>query len=136
MATTIKARFSKGVLKPLEDLGLEEGEEVTANNYGSRLQTSRLLARTNRRRLGGSGGLGQVEAGHLRKSCLDDSPRTPAMSLASFLIDTDWVIDHLNRIDPVTHRLRELQEQGLALNVISVAELWERVYFSKDPECS
>ena len=29
MVTTIKARFSNGVLKPLESLSLKEGEEVT-----------------------------------------------------------------------------------------------------------
>lgn len=29
MSTTIKARFSKGILKPLEKLELKEGEEVT-----------------------------------------------------------------------------------------------------------
>ena len=29
MATTFKARFSNGVLKPLESLDLREGEEVT-----------------------------------------------------------------------------------------------------------
>ena len=29
MATTFKARFSQGVLKPLETLDLTEGEEVT-----------------------------------------------------------------------------------------------------------
>ncbi len=28
MATTIKARFSNGILKPLESLDLREGEEV------------------------------------------------------------------------------------------------------------
>jgi predicted DNA-binding antitoxin AbrB/MazE fold protein len=29
MGTSIKARFSKGLLKPLENLNLKEGEEVT-----------------------------------------------------------------------------------------------------------
>jgi hypothetical protein len=49
------------------------------------------------------------------------------MSLASFLIDTDWVIDHLNEVGRVTARLRELQQGGLVLSIISVAELWEGV---------
>lgn len=30
------------------------------------------------------------------------------MNLASFLIDTDWVIDHFNRVGAVTQRLQEL----------------------------
>jgi tRNA(fMet)-specific endonuclease VapC len=55
------------------------------------------------------------------------------MSLASFLVDTDWVIDHFNRIAPVTRRLQELRKEGLALSIISVAELWEGVYYSTDP---
>jgi len=55
------------------------------------------------------------------------------MSLASFLIDTDWVIEHLNEVGRVTARLRELQQGGLALSIISVAELWEGVYLSEDP---
>ena len=55
------------------------------------------------------------------------------MMRASFLIDTDWVIDHFNGIAVATRRLQALQAQGLALSIISVAELWEGVHFSKDP---
>jgi tRNA(fMet)-specific endonuclease VapC len=55
------------------------------------------------------------------------------MRLASYLVDTDWVIDHLNGVEAVTRRLQALQTQGLALSIISVAELWEGVHFSKDP---
>ena len=51
------------------------------------------------------------------------------MTLASYLLDTDWVIDHFNRVETVTRRLRELQGQGLALSIISVAELWEGVHY-------
>ena len=58
------------------------------------------------------------------------------MKAFSFLLDTDWVIDHFNGISQVSTRLKELQPQGLALSVISVAELWEGVYFSRDPKSS
>ncbi len=34
MVKTVKARFSKGVLKPLETLELREGEEVTVTVVG------------------------------------------------------------------------------------------------------
>jgi predicted nucleic acid-binding protein len=44
-----------------------------------------------------------------------------------YLIDTDWVIDHLHQIDRVVNRLQELRPQGLAISVISLAELY-RVY--------
>ena len=34
----------------------------------------------------------------------------------------------------IVDRLEELQEAGLALSVISLAELYEGVYYSRDPE--
>jgi tRNA(fMet)-specific endonuclease VapC len=49
------------------------------------------------------------------------------------LIDTDWVIDHLNHIEHVTRRLEERAPEGLALSIISLAELYEGVYYSRDP---
>lgn len=58
------------------------------------------------------------------------------MKSLSFLIDTDWVIDHLNAVAEVTRRLKELEPQGLALSIISAAELWEGVYFSRDQKRS
>ena len=51
------------------------------------------------------------------------------MKPVSFLIDTDWVIDHFNGVTQVTLRLKELQPRGLGLSVVSAAELWERAYF-------
>jgi tRNA(fMet)-specific endonuclease VapC len=54
------------------------------------------------------------------------------MTGVSFLIDTDWVIDHLNSLSPATQRLLELEPQGLAVSIITVAELWEGVIFSRD----
>jgi hypothetical protein len=36
-----------------------------------------------------------------------------------YLIDTDWVIDHLNQIEPVVNKLRELRPEGLALSIVS-----------------
>ena len=45
------------------------------------------------------------------------------MTGVSFLIDTDWVIDHLNSLSPATQRPRELEPQGIAINIITVAEL-------------
>lgn len=53
-----------------------------------------------------------------------------------YLIDTDWVIDHLNQIERVVARLKELRPQGLALSVVSLAELSEGVQYSRDPEQS
>ena len=55
------------------------------------------------------------------------------MSSIGFLIDTDWVIDHFNGISEVTERLKELEPRGFALSIVSVAELWEGVHFSREP---
>jgi tRNA(fMet)-specific endonuclease VapC len=54
----------------------------------------------------------------------------------NYLIDTDWVIDHLNQVELVTTRLHELAPEGLALSVVSLGELYEGVYYSQDPEAS
>jgi tRNA(fMet)-specific endonuclease VapC len=54
----------------------------------------------------------------------------------NYLIDTDWVIDHLNEVESVTQRLHELAPEGLALSVVSLGELYEGVYYSRDPEAS
>ena len=44
------------------------------------------------------------------------------------LLDTDWVIDHFNGIAAITRRIEELRPLGLALSVISLAELYEGVH--------
>lgn len=50
-----------------------------------------------------------------------------------YLIDTDWVIDHFRQVERVTRRLDELVPEGLALSIVSLAELYEGVYYSRDP---
>jgi tRNA(fMet)-specific endonuclease VapC len=52
-----------------------------------------------------------------------------------YLVDTDWAIHYLNDHEGIVQRLRELQRQeGLALSIISLAELYEGVYYSREPE--
>ncbi len=53
-----------------------------------------------------------------------------------YLIDTDWVIHHLNGRPDIIKRLQALQPEGLGLSVIVLAELYEGVYYSRDPEQS
>ncbi len=50
-----------------------------------------------------------------------------------YLIDTDWVIDHLHNVERVAQRLEELGPEGLGLSVISLAELYEGIFNSTDP---
>jgi tRNA(fMet)-specific endonuclease VapC len=51
-----------------------------------------------------------------------------------YLVDTDWVIQYLRGYPAIVSRLGELQPQGLALSIISLAELYEGVFYSRDPE--
>jgi tRNA(fMet)-specific endonuclease VapC len=52
-----------------------------------------------------------------------------------YLVDTDWAIHYLNDHEGIVLRLRELQRQhSLALSIISLAELYEGVYYSREPE--
>ena len=53
-----------------------------------------------------------------------------------YLIDTDWVIHHLNGRQDIIQRLQALQAEGLGLSVIVLAELYEGVYYSRDAEQS
>lgn len=47
----------------------------------------------------------------------------------SYLIDTNWVIDHFNNVEKVTKKLKELKPEGIVLSVISLAELYEGPIF-------
>ena len=52
----------------------------------------------------------------------------------SYLVDSDWVLHYLNGQPAVVAKLQELQEQGVAISIISLAELYEGIYHSRDPE--
>jgi tRNA(fMet)-specific endonuclease VapC len=52
----------------------------------------------------------------------------------AYLVDTDWVIHYLNGHPGIVRRLDELKEQGLALSVVSLAEIYEGIYCSTDPQ--
>jgi tRNA(fMet)-specific endonuclease VapC len=50
-----------------------------------------------------------------------------------YLVDTDWIIHYLNGHRAIVSRLKTLSDQGCAVSVISLAELYEGVYFSSNP---
>jgi tRNA(fMet)-specific endonuclease VapC len=54
----------------------------------------------------------------------------------AYLVDTDWIIDHLCGIAPVSQKLQALEPAGLAISIISLAELYEGVHYSRDPQRS
>jgi tRNA(fMet)-specific endonuclease VapC len=51
-----------------------------------------------------------------------------------YLIDTDWTIHYLNGQPDVVRKVDELRNEGVALSVVSLAELYEGVYYSRDPQ--
>jgi predicted nucleic acid-binding protein len=54
----------------------------------------------------------------------------------SYIIDTDWAVHHLNGVRTIRAKLKQLQPEGLGLSIISLAELYEGVIYSHDPEKS
>ena len=51
-----------------------------------------------------------------------------------YLIDTDWAIDHMHHVAGVSHRLEELAPRGIGISVVSLAEIYEGVFYSTDPD--
>ncbi len=51
-----------------------------------------------------------------------------------YLVDTDWVIDYFHGVERAVRRLNELSPEGVGLSVIALAELYEGVFFSSNPE--
>ena len=51
-----------------------------------------------------------------------------------YLVDTDWTIDYLHKADRTVRRLEELFADGVGLSVISLAELYEGLARSRNPD--
>jgi tRNA(fMet)-specific endonuclease VapC len=51
----------------------------------------------------------------------------------TYLVDTDWVVHYLNGHQDIVARLDVLKHQGLGLSTVSLGELYEGVYYSRDP---
>ena len=51
-----------------------------------------------------------------------------------YLVDTDWAIDHMHANEMVVRRLRALAPDGIGMSIISVAELYEGILYSRDTE--
>lgn len=50
-----------------------------------------------------------------------------------YLVDTTWIIEYLRGSQEIVQRLDSLRHEGLAVGIISVAELYEGVYRSNNP---
>ena len=53
-----------------------------------------------------------------------------------YLLDTTWIVGYLRGNPETISRIQELQEEGLAVSIISVAELYEGVFRSNQPEAN
>jgi predicted nucleic acid-binding protein len=53
-----------------------------------------------------------------------------------YLVDTDWIIHYLSGTEEIIQKLEEFRPHGLAVSIIALAELYEGVYYSKNPEAS
>lgn len=51
-----------------------------------------------------------------------------------YLVDTDWAIHYLDGNQDIVATLQQIKTEGLALSVVSLAELFEGVYYSKTPD--
>lgn len=49
-----------------------------------------------------------------------------------FLVDTDWIIHFLNGRSDIIAKLQELSVQGVAISMVSLAELYEGGYYSRN----
>lgn len=58
----------------------------------------------------------------------------PSRSDIRYLIDTDWAIEYMHNQEPVTSHLVELFPYGLAISILSIAELYEGEVNSTNPE--
>lgn len=53
--------------------------------------------------------------------------------MARYLVDTDWVIHYLNAQPAIIARLDAYRDDGVALSIVSLAELYEGVFGATDP---
>ena len=53
--------------------------------------------------------------------------------MLKYLIDTDWVIDYLFGVERVVNRINASIPGSLGLSIVSMAELYEGVFYARDP---
>ncbi len=51
-----------------------------------------------------------------------------------FLVDTDWIVHSRRGRADIKAKLADLSSEGLAISVVSLAELYEGIYHSTEPD--
>ena len=54
----------------------------------------------------------------------------------NYLLDTSWVVGHLRSTPQIVSSIQEFHEEGLAVSIVSVAELYEGVFRSNQPDAN
>jgi tRNA(fMet)-specific endonuclease VapC len=54
----------------------------------------------------------------------------------SYLVDSDWVVDWLHGKPPAVELLTALAVSGLAISLITYGEIYEGIFFGRDPKQS
>jgi tRNA(fMet)-specific endonuclease VapC len=130
----LRARVRGSSLELLDPkpAALRDGDEVTVTLSQKRKPNLAAL-----RRAAGSW-KGHVDADALIENIYRDrliqSRPVPHFESVRFLIDSDWTIHFLNGRRDVVARVEELFVQGVALSFVSLAEVYEGVLYSRDPE--
>jgi hypothetical protein len=77
----------------------------------------------------------EVDQGNLPRSFGENAAKASTVSLR-YLVDTDWVIQYLNADAKTVADLDARRSAGIAISVISLAELYEGAYYARDPGAS
>lgn len=51
-----------------------------------------------------------------------------------YLVDTDWVADYLKGREAAVELLTSLANDGLAISLVTYGEIYEGIYYSRNPE--
>ena len=54
--------------------------------------------------------------------------------MMQYLVDTDWVVSHQHGIEAIVRRLDSLLPAGIGMSIISLAELYDGILRSPDPD--
>lgn len=54
----------------------------------------------------------------------------------SYLIDTDWVVSYLNGREEALQLFSSLAPEGLVISYVTYAEVYQGVYYGKDPKAA
>ena len=54
----------------------------------------------------------------------------------NYLLDTSWVEGHLRGTPQIVSSIQEFHEEGLAVNIVPVAELYEGAFRSNQPDAN